>query len=130
MFANSIIARRTVVLAAALLAAPLAAQEGTVVSGQRQAVYQERVSFDDLDLSRWSAQQALKARVSRASQRVCNQAEAPFANNELGFAWAPSCAERTYSHAKPQIAAAIARAKSGQPQMAIALVIPGLARAR
>lgn len=130
MFTNSIVARPLFVLAAALLAAPLAAQEPTVVEGRKHPDYRERVSIADLDLRQRSAQRVLKTRVSRASERVCNQAEGPFPNNRFGLGSSLTCADQTYNNVKPQIAAAIARAKSGQPQLATALVIPGPARTR
>ena len=130
MFTKSISVSSPFVLAAVLVAAPLVAQEATVVSGQRQPAYQERVSITDLDLRQGSARQELKVRVSRASKRVCNQAEGPFPDNGFGLSSRLSCADQTYNHAKPQIAAAIARAQSGQPQLATAMVILGPARIR
>ena len=129
MTKNSILARPLLALAAVLVAAPLAADNGTVVTGQRQSVYQERVSFADLDLTRWGQQQALRRRVHQASERVCIEAEGPINANLRGFNGAPSCSEATYTHARPQIVAAIGRARSGQ-LMASNLVISLTARAR
>ena len=71
MIKASSIARPLCALAAALIAAPLAAQEPTVVTGERQPVYQERVSYADLDLRHGSARQTLKVRVYRAADRLC-----------------------------------------------------------
>ena len=71
----TIIARPLIALCAALVALPLAAAEPTVVTRERQPVYQERVSFGDLDLRRGTARQTLKVRVLRASERVCSKAE-------------------------------------------------------
>ncbi len=110
-------------LALALVAAPLAAQEPTVVTGAHQPTYQERVSFADLDLSQGSAQRALKTRVRRAADRVCIEAEGPLPSYGYGFGSDLTCADLTYNHARPQIVAAIDRAKSGQQTAAMALVI-------
>jgi UrcA family protein len=126
MTKNSTIARPLLALAVMLVAAPLAAQDATVVTGERQPVYQERVSFDDLDLRQWSAQQALKTRVSRASTRVCKQAVGPFPDVGVpGYGRddpSLTCADLTFNDARPQILAAIERAKAGQ-QMAMTFVI-------
>ena len=112
-------------LAAAFAAAPLMADEMTVRGEQ---VYQEAVSFADLDLRSWSHQQALKRRVHRASEQVCIAAEGPFDYN-TPFMGSPSCVDLTYVDARPQIRTAIARAKAGLP-LATTLTVSGPARAR
>ena len=127
MIRNSIIARPLLAIAAILVAVPLAAQDLTVVTGERQPTYQERVSFADLDLRQRSAQQTLKGRVQRAADRVCSDAEGPFPDyGASGYGRddpSLSCADLTYSDARPQILAAINRAKSGQQMTAMSLVI-------
>ena len=120
------IGRPLLALAAALVAAPLAADEPMTVTGQ--PLYQERVSFADLDLRNGSAQQALKRRVHNASERVCIEAEGPF-NANVGYMDQPSCTEATYADARPQIRTAIGRAKAGL-QLATSLVVSGPARTR
>lgn len=127
MTMKSTFASPMLALTASLVAAPLIADDGTVVTGHRE-VYQERVSFNDLDLTRWGHQRALRNRVHKASERVCIDAEGPLDAN-VGFMGEASCTDKTYAHARPQIVAAIDRAKSGQ-QMALSLVVavPKLAR--
>jgi UrcA family protein len=126
MTTKSILTPPLLALAVAFAAAPsLAADESTVV-GERQPTYQERVSYTDLDLRQGSAQSALRIRVRRASERVCIQAEGPL---EALQGRLSICNEATYRDARPQITAAIARAKSGQ-QMAMNLVVSLSARAR
>lgn len=111
--------------AATLFAAPLAMAETVVVPGESQPVYQERVSFGDLDLRNGSGQRILRNRVTAASKKVCRQLEGPFpsyrapGNRDMD----KTCADLTYDTARPQISAAIDRAKSGQPHMAMALVL-------
>ena len=128
MTTKSLICRPLLALTALCTVAPLAAQEPVTVTGSPQPVYQERVSFTDLDLRHWSDRQALRSRVHQASERVCIQAEGPF-NVNIGFMGKPSCTQATYKWARPQIASAIARAKSGQ-LIAMNLVISLPARAR
>ncbi len=130
MTKTSIIARP--LFALALVAAPLAAEEPVTVTGQPQL--QERVSFADLDLRQWSAQQMLKRRVYRAAEKVCAQAEGPLADSSLGYgSWflsAPPCTELTYKDARPQIASAVQRAKAGQQLAALAVVVSAPAASR
>ena len=123
MIRNSNIALPLFAFAATLVAVPLAAQEPTVVTGAHQPTYQERVSFADLDLRQFSKQQTLKTRVRRAADRVCIEAEGPFPSYGYGFGSDLTCADLTYNHAKPQIVAAIDRARSGQQTAAMTLVI-------
>ena len=123
------IAAPLLAVAAMIAAAPLAAEVQMTVTGERHPVYQERVSIAGLDLTRWSDQRALRRNVRRASERVCIQAEGPFSANQGGLGGAPSCTEATYQDARPQIAAVIDRARSGQ-LMASNLVISITARAR
>jgi UrcA family protein len=126
MTKNHAIARPLLALAAALIAAPLAAQDSTTVTGERQPVYQERVSFGDLDLSRAGEQRELRKRVRDASERVCIQAVGPITAYDVGrtgsLNFGMSCIDLTYSDARPHIAAAIASAKSGR-QLAVSFVI-------
>ena len=58
MTKTSTIARPLLALVAALVAAPLAAEEPMTVTGQ--PILQEVVSFADLDLRHWSAQRSLE----------------------------------------------------------------------
>ena len=129
MTKKSMIAAPLLAVAAMIAAAPQAAEAPMTVTGERQAVYQERVSTAGLDLTSWSDQRALRKSVQRASERVCIQAEGPFSANLGGFGGTPSCTELTYRDTRPQIAAAIDRARSGQ-LMASNLVISITARAR
>ena len=117
------IARTLFALAAAFVAAPLAAQEPTVVTGKHRPAYQERVSFADLDLRRRSAQQTLKRRVYRAADRVCRQAEGPLPSNSFGLGSPLTCTDLTYRAARPQIVTAIGMARSGQQLAAATFVI-------
>lgn len=113
--------------AAMIAAAPLAADQPMTVTGQQ--LYQERVAIGDLDLTKWSHRNALKRRVQRASERVCIAAEGPFDANQSGFMDGASCTEATYDHTRPQIAAAIDRARSGQA-LAANLTVRLVTRAR
>ena len=125
MFKKSIIDRPLLALAAALVVAPLAAEQPMTVTGQSMA--QERVSFADLDLRQSGAQQTLRIRVKRASDRVCRQAEGPFPDVGVsGFGRddpSLTCTDLTYADARPQLRAAIDRAKSGQQLAAMTFVI-------
>jgi UrcA family protein len=133
MLTNSTIARPLLALAAALVAVPLAAQDSTTVTGERQPLYQERVSFGDLDLREGQGQRALRKRVWDAAGRVCTQAEGPnYETNNVPYGLPGGgmhCGDLTYKHARPQISAAIRAAKSGQ-QLAMALVIAAPTKAR
>ena len=118
---------------AALLAAPVVAEEPMVVTGEHQPVYQQRVSFNDLDLRRWGDQQALRRRVHRASDRVCAEAFGPMGAADIGRPGSRdanmSCADLTYREARPQIIAVIDRARTGQ-LAAMTLIIAAPARVR
>ena len=131
MTTKSRIAGPLLTLSAALIAIPLMAEEPMIVEGK--PVYQERVSTADLDLREWGAQLTLKRRVHHASERVCLQAEGRFALSGVpGFGPEYSrltCADLTYADARPQITAAIQRAKAGE-KVAMALVIATPVRAR
>ena len=96
-----------------------------------QPVYQERVSFADLDLRNSGDRQKLKGRVHRASDRVCIAAEGPIPrySPSWGRNGVETCSDLAYDAAHPQIAAAIDRARSGR-QLATALIITGPANAR
>lgn len=115
-----IIASPLCAFAATLVAAPLAAENQVTVKGQ--PVFQESVSHADLDLTKWAHRNTLRGRVYRASERVCIAAEGEFDAN-LGIMGKPSCTETTYDAARPQIRAAIDRARSRQPVMATNLVV-------
>jgi len=118
---KSPISRPLFALAAALFATPLAAQNPVSVTGQ--PVYQEPVSYADLDLRDSSGRQKLIARVHRAAKRVCTQFEWSNPYETTGFMSSPGCTELTYANARPQIRAAVDRAKSGQPILAANLVV-------
>ena len=125
------IGRPLLALAAALVAAKLVADEQLTVTGQ--PLYQERVSFADLDLRNSSAQQTLRRRVDNASERVCRDAYGPFTDTDFvpsgSINAGMTCASMTYDDARPQIRVAIARAKAGL-QLATSLVVSGPARTR
>jgi UrcA family protein len=128
MIRSSVFTRPLSALALVLVAAPLAAQERVTVTGQ--PVFQERVSFADLDLRQLQGRQTLNARVYRVADRLCAQAEGPFLENSVGFGSSPGCAELTYRNAKPQIAAAVQRAKAGQQLTAMTVVVSAPRAAR
>ncbi len=128
MITTSTLAHPLVVLAAALVAIPLAAEEPVIDSAGHQPVYHERVGFADLDLRQLSAQQTLYRRVRQASDRICELSEGRF-NAEFQYGQNHSCAYQTAQQAQPQIAASIRRAEAGQLR-ASALVITGPANAR
>lgn len=123
MTRTSTIVRPLFAIAAAIATTPLAAREPMTVTGHHQSAEQEHVSFADLDLRRWSAQQALKVRVQRAADRVCSQAEGPFSSINLGLASSMNCTDRTYHAARPQIIAAINRARTGQSLAAMSIAV-------
>jgi UrcA family protein len=129
MTRNSSIARPLLTLAVTLVSIPLAAKEPVVVTGERgRLVYQDRVDFADLDLRERQARTVLVRRVMTAAWSVCIAAEGRrSAEMALGGADG-NCPNSTYRAAQPQIRVAIERAKSGQPQLATALVISGPAR--
>jgi UrcA family protein len=101
-------------LAGALLLAPAIAAQArepwlvgyqTGPAGERQA----RISINDLDLATPVGADALRHRVSRAADRLCV--------GELGLDYTgfyAACARATFDDAKPQIAALLARAASGE----------------
>lgn len=126
MTKNSNITRPLFAIAAALVAAPLAAREPMTVTGQSQSAYQERVSFADLDLRQWKAQQLLKGRVYRAADRLCSEAEGPFSSINIGLGSSLNCTDRAYNAARPQIAVAINRARIGQNLAGMTLVISAM----
>lgn len=131
MTRNSAIARSLLAISAMLAAAPLVAEQPVVVTGrQAEPVYQERVSFADLDLRNLTSQQQFRARVHDAAERVCVQAVGRFEPRLSGLSMESTCASRTYRIARPQIVAAIHRATSGQPHPATALIVTAPARAR
>jgi UrcA family protein len=125
------ISRSLLALAAAVVAFPLAADEPMTVTGQQ--LYQERVGIADLDLTKWAHRYALRARVHHASERVCIALQGPIGAYDYDFTGGPNaglnCVDLTYRHARPQMAAAIDRARSGQT-MAASLTVRLVARTR
>ena len=88
MTKTSTIARPLFALAAALVAAPLAAQEPLTVTGQ--PVVQERVSFADLDLRRLvGPADAESAGASRGGPAL--RAGRGAARGQFGWAWIVVC---------------------------------------
>lgn len=122
--------RATLAAAIALAVTPLAAQPPTVVSGAKQPVYQELVSFADLDLRQESAQRELLHRVREAANRVCTKAEGRFLNRISGLSMEPTCTQVTHRAARPQIAAVIERARLAERPSASPLAIAVQATAR
>jgi UrcA family protein len=115
---QSLFAYSLLIMAAELVAVPLAAQEPTVVTGKNQPPIQERVNIGDLDLRSGTARQALKLRVSRAADRLCAKIEGAFPENEVGLGSPFSCSEQIYNDTRPQILVAINRARAGQSSVA------------
>lgn len=118
--------RSLFVIASTVIVAPVSAESPMIVSGKQEQVYQERVSFSDLDLRQRVAGQTLRSRVKNASDRVCIQAEG-FVPRYGVYGYShqdPSltCADLTYAQAEPQMKAVFDRAKAGQ-QVAITFVI-------
>ena len=131
MTKNSAIAHSLLAVSAALVSTQLSAKEPVVVTGQHGApAYQEQVNFADLDLRQLKARLTLVRRVMQASTNVCIQAEGRMNMNRVLGGAENTCPNRTYRVARPQIMAAIRRAKSGQPQLATALMITGPAQVR
>jgi UrcA family protein len=124
MIRTANIAGPLLTFAAAFATAPLAAREPVVVTAQpAPTVYQQQVNFADLNLRETHARMVLDRRVMSAAWSVCIAAEglerATFALGDAGN----NCPNSTYHAARPQIRAAIDRAKSGQPAMATNMVI-------
>lgn len=126
MTKKTFLASPLVALATVLVAAPIAAQDGTVVTG-RQNVNQEQVSFADLDLRDESARVTLRRRVRSAANMICYRLVPMDGLASLDEIRA--CANQAYGDARPQVAAVIGRAISGQ-QMAMSLVVSAPARVR
>ena len=121
MIRTSIITRPLFALTAVILAAPLAAERPLTVTGE--PMVQESVSFADLDLREVPARMALVRRVKNAAWAVCIAAEG---RQRAGLAFgdpAGNCPNSTLRAARPQIRAAIDRARSGQPAIATNLVV-------
>ena len=116
MTTKSLFAAPLFAVVAAFAATPATAEQPMTVSGER--IYQERVSFNDLDLTKAPHQRELRLRVRTASDRVCVAAlgtfaaleRVPFGRWNAGMA----CSDLTYDEARPQIRSAIQQAKSGQ----------------
>ncbi len=130
MIKTSTLTRPLFALAAALVATPLAAQEPTVVTGNHQPVFQERIGIADLDLRQSKARLTLMQRVMQASTNVCIQAEGQMNMNRVLGGPENTCPNRTYRVARPQITAVIRRAMAGQPQLTTAFVITAPTMAR
>lgn len=105
-----------IAVAALFSASPVFADQPLTVTGQH--VYEERVSYTDLDLNQSSHQRVLRTRVHKASDRVCIAAfgkegardVVPYGYRGAGM----DCTDFTYAAARPQIADAIRNARSGQ----------------
>lgn len=131
MITKSAIARPLLAVAAALVSTQLAAREPVVVTGHfAEPVHQQQVSFADLDLRQSRARQALFSRVMQASAKVCLQTEGRMNMNRVLGGAENTCPNRTYRVARPQVLAALRRARNGQPHPATALTIsvPALVR--
>lgn len=113
--------RPLLMLGLALAATPLAAKDPLIVKAQ--PLHQQRVSFADLDLREMRARMVLNRRVMDAAWAVCIAAEGlTSASRALGSSQ-NNCPNSTYDAARPQIAAAIRRAKAGQVPLAAAFVV-------
>lgn len=77
-----------------------------------------RVSYGDLNLTSATDADALRARVKQATRRVCSEL---YGSALLSQEW--GCLAIARRIAEPQIAAAIARAGSGQQLAAVAVVL-------
>ena len=98
-----------------------------VVTGADQPIGQQRVSFADLDLRENAARATLRRRVQSAAGGICNRLGRVAGETDVNVIW--SCADQAYRDARPQISAAIGRARSGE-SMATSLVVSIPARAR
>ena len=104
-----------IAVVATFSAASAFAEQPMTVKGE--PIYQERVSFADLDLNQRAHQRQLRVRVHAAADRVCIAAYGP--NGAQGLAAISiagqemTCSEVAYATARPQITRAIDNAKSG-----------------
>lgn len=102
-----------------VIATPAVAKERPVVVQADPDLRTERVSFADLDLASARGAKRLHYRVGKAVKDVCL-----FDNNRAKLQPTDyySCADQSWSEARPQIAAVISRAQqlamSGQPALA------------
>jgi UrcA family protein len=98
-------------IASALYLSPTFAQE-TVVQGKHvnSDVYQEIVTYDDLNLMNDDGAKALYSRVHVASTRVCRQA---YRGGSFEFLEQRGCTRATNAATRPQVVAVIDRARSG-----------------
>jgi UrcA family protein len=97
--------------AASLLAVSPAFARGPVVTVIAPAQHTERVTFQDLNLRDQNARLLLQARVNEASLKVCKATAFP---ELLDMVERSNCIVNARIGARPQVAAAIARATSGQ----------------
>ena len=97
--------------AASLLAFSPASARNPTVTVVAPAVHTERVSFADLNLRDTGAKALLQARVDAASLKVCKATDYPVL---LDMVERSNCIVNARISARPQVAAAIARAASGQ----------------
>lgn len=129
MRAKPIIAAPFIAVVALFSASPVFADQPLTVTGPH--VFEERVSYIDLDLKQSSQQRVLRTRVLRAADRVCIAAFGKESAREVvpyGHRGAGNdCADFTYASARPQIADAIRNARSGQ-MAALGITIKILAR--
>jgi UrcA family protein len=82
-----------------------------------------RVSYADLDMASPADVAMLQTRVRTAARRTC---DAMYAGSMLEMSWA--CRDVVAAVAKPQIAAAIERARTGQDLAARAVVVVRFAK--
>jgi UrcA family protein len=131
MTKNTTIARSLLTLAAALVTVPLAAREPVVVNAKpASSAYQQEINFADLDLRQSRARVILFQRVMDAAWSVCIEAEGLYGATTAVGDSSGNCPNSTYSAARPQITAAIRRAKSGLPHTAMSLVVAAPAHAK
>ncbi len=119
-----------------LLFAALPATAKSRAPQTQERVHQKRVNIADLDLRQVRDQRTLEARVRTAAKRVCSASEVVDPRDDDGlslqslpYGYPSQCAGDTFRDAKPRLLAMIERAKSGQTQLALTLVITRNARA-
>jgi UrcA family protein len=98
-------------IASAIYLSPAFSQD-TVVQGKhvKSDVYQEIVTYDDLNLMNDDGAKALYSRVRVASQRVCRQA---YRGGSFEILEQRGCTRETNAATRPQVVAVIDRARSG-----------------
>lgn len=99
---------------------PAIGQDNLVVRGGAQPeMFQERVSYNELDLREAGDRRTLQQRVNAAARRVCYQAFGSVQDYGIGYGRDPgmTCVDLTKKDAQPQVRLAIRQARAGQ-QMA------------